>query len=361
MKIFYTIILTILLSSGLMNAQIVFSYDIDNSELDNIQVNIYARATDADEGLLAYTTAFYYNSADVFFEEYDEAPAQAIGWSTAGNFTISDVDRNNTSIPIDHNKRIELQQIDGNFAGAVISSTPVHIGTLVFATTAPRGFLAVGDIYMPTTDEDGSSIAYINTDFVDSDIAVEGAPLQNLLLPVNFSFFKASKQEDFSALSWQTSSETNNDYFNVERSADGKSFETIGKVAGNGTTTETQNYEFLDRTPHTGLNYYRLKQVDFNGAFEYSKIETVDFRDGTEGDVSIFPNPSVDYVQVSLDRAYDGVRVTNQLGQLVEVLPASLYESNQFKMDISHYSPGVYFLEARLGNEIVNKQFVKVK
>lgn len=190
----------------------------------------------------------------------------------------------------------------------------------------------------------------------------QGEPLlESLLLPVEFSYFNATKKDQNSFLSWETSSEINNDFFDIERSGDGRVFEKIGKVKGNGTTTETQNYEFIDREPFPGLNYYRLKQVDYNGDYEYSKVATVDFRTGTEGDVAIFPNPAVDYVNISLDRSYDGIRVTNSLGQLVEVLPAQLYESNQFRLDLTGYTPGVYFLEAKLGLEIVNKQFVKIK
>jgi hypothetical protein len=233
--------------------------------------------------------------------------------------------------------------------------------TLLFRVSVSSSTVAstIFSISNPSADVvPGGTLSLSNSIFGDRGVPGTSS---NTILPVNYRQFSALKVDNFTLLEWETVSEINNDFFDVERSADGRVFEKIGKVKGNGTTTETQNYEFIDREPFPGLNYYRLKQVDYNGDYEYSKVETVDFRTGTEGDVAIFPNPAVDYVNISLDRSYDGIRVTNSLGQLVEVLPAQLYESNQFRLDLTGYAPGVYFLEAKLGLEIVNKQFVKVK
>ncbi|WP_235296060.1 T9SS type A sorting domain-containing protein [Portibacter marinus] len=203
----------------------------------------------------------------------------------------------------------------------------------------------------------------INEPFMDggSQIILVDANQISALLPVELTSFTATAQEETSLLKWQTASEINNEYFDIERSADGRIFEKIGKVAGHGTTTVTQNYEFVDRAPLAGVNYYRLKQVDFNGEYEYTKIETVDFRDGSEGDIKVFPNPTTDFVNITFDRSYDVVTVTNQVGQIVKMIPPSEYKENFIKLNVSDFPNGVYFLEAKLGTELVHKQFVKIR
>lgn len=118
-------------------------------------------------------------------------------------------------------------------------------------------------------------------------------------LPVELLTFKARLQNDKVFLDWKTASETNNKGFNIERSADGKTWNTIGFVAGNGTTTKVQTYAFTDVTLiqsgllSIGVAYYRLRQVDFNGKEDLSKVESVDITslNRLSNMVHIFPNP----------------------------------------------------------------------
>jgi len=215
------------------------------------------------------------------------------------------------------------------------STGTFNVNTLSFSTVdfqgADGGFYYISYVAdnpfrltnMPLTSTNVFELALPGIDFTNAvmEMGVDFGPALgtkmevntvnqfNFLVPVELVYFRANKVDDASMLTWETSSEINNDFFDVERSADGKSFEAIGKILGNGTTTEVQNYE----------------------------------------------------VNVTLDRAYDGVKIVNQLGQFIENIPASEYESNQFKLDLSAYAPGVYFLEAKLGHEIVNKQFVKIQ
>ncbi|MBL7898925.1 MAG: T9SS type A sorting domain-containing protein, partial [Crocinitomicaceae bacterium] len=88
---------------------------------------------------------------------------------------------------------------------------------------------------------------------------------------------------------WVTKSENNNDYFVVQRSSDGANFEDLKNIDAAGNSNEEISYSWLDENPLSGLSYYRLKQVDFDGAISFSEIETVDFTD--ENDFVIYPNP----------------------------------------------------------------------
>lgn len=94
-------------------------------------------------------------------------------------------------------------------------------------------------------------------------------------LPVELTEFSAQLIKHQVHLTWQTATEINNDYFEVERSIDGFEWETIDRIKGAGNSTVILNYTTLDRHPKTGVSYYRLKQTDYDGTFAYSHIESI--------------------------------------------------------------------------------------
>jgi hypothetical protein len=96
-------------------------------------------------------------------------------------------------------------------------------------------------------------------------------------VPVELSRFDVKRQPKSTLLAWTTESESNNEAFHIEQSTDGKNFQTIGKVKGYGNSTIRQNYNFEHNTPSVGINYYRLKQVDFDGKTTYSPTRSILF------------------------------------------------------------------------------------
>ena len=114
-------------------------------------------------------------------------------------------------------------------------------------------------------------------------------------LPVELIHFDAQAAANHTAdLHWATASELNNNYFDVERSYDAIHWEWVGNVTGNGTTNQLTDYSFTDKSIATSQNmaYYRLKQVDFDGAFEYSDIRVVRFDGRAEMlEIAAYPNP----------------------------------------------------------------------
>jgi len=97
------------------------------------------------------------------------------------------------------------------------------------------------------------------------------------VLATSLNQFSVSKKENAALLNWSTLSETNNAGFGVERSKDAKSWEQIQFIKGNGTTTSTVNYNAIDNNPTKGTNYYRLKQIDNNGKYTYSSVQSLYF------------------------------------------------------------------------------------
>jgi hypothetical protein len=109
-----------------------------------------------------------------------------------------------------------------------------------------------------------------------STFTINGSSAPNTALPVEFLFFTASlNNQKQVVLNWATASELNNDFFTIERSVDGLTWEVVDLVNGSGTTSLRNDYSTIDPRPYSGLSYYRLKQTDFDGAFEYADIVSV--------------------------------------------------------------------------------------
>ncbi|MBS1637054.1 MAG: SBBP repeat-containing protein [Bacteroidetes bacterium] len=118
------------------------------------------------------------------------------------------------------------------------------------------------------------------------------AKLTNLnTLPIELLSFDAAKQDRMALLTWATATEHNNSYFVVEQSTDAKNFRQVGKVSAAGNSLETKHYSLRDSLPSVGINYYRLKQVDFDGHYSYSAIRSLNF-DDSGLPVKIYPNPA---------------------------------------------------------------------
>jgi hypothetical protein len=109
------------------------------------------------------------------------------------------------------------------------------------------------------------------------------------VLPVELTKFSSINNVNSLTLFWSTNTEFNNHYFSIEKSVKDFTFYEMGRIMGNGTSLTSNHYSFTDHSPQPGTNYYRLKQVDFNGTYTYSKVISVEFR--PERKISIYPNP----------------------------------------------------------------------
>jgi hypothetical protein len=158
------------------------------------------------------------------------------------------------------------------------------------------------------------------------------------VLPVELTYFRAELENNAAVLTFETSSEENNSHFEVQKAVDGKDFETIGIVNGNGTTLEVQEYSFVDSELENGTNYYRLKQFDFDGQFEYSDIVSIDYE---------------------FEKLNFGNVVTNEIQFRETVNEVLLYDTNGRllkqvnqvdRVDVSNLKIGVYFLKINKDN-----------
>jgi hypothetical protein len=142
-------------------------------------------------------------------------------------------------------------------------------------------------------------------------------------LPVEFLDLNAKVDNDHVNVYWSTASETNNNYFSVERSADGMNFEPLGNVKGAGNSNTVLLYGYIDDNPVKGVSYYRIKQTDFNGNFKYSKTVTVSFDNNNTG-VKITANSGMLNIMVNTPSSTSDVSNGSSIITLSPALPSNM-------------------------------------
>jgi Secretion system C-terminal sorting domain len=233
-------------------------------------------------------------------------------------------------------------------------------GTFTPAAGTPAAGLTPTDVGVsePSTAPIGSSIQLLTTGptttgwSYSSGSNSAGTYNSPLALPVRLASFNAESLQTGVALAWRTSEETNNSHFDVEHSTNAQSFEAIGRVGGQGNSDALNNYAFTHDSPRLGINYYRLKQVDFDGKFEYSRIESVYF-DGS-GSFRVYPNPTSDRLTVELPKDTEVSKL-----ELLDIVGRSLRQFNsREEVSLRSVPVGQYWLRVQTTNGLVLKQMV---
>ncbi|MBA3900192.1 MAG: T9SS type A sorting domain-containing protein [Bacteroidetes bacterium] len=183
-----------------------------------------------------------------------------------------------------------------------------------------------------------------------------------VVLPIELLSFKADFNGEFVELTWTTATEINNDYFIIERSNDARNFEPIQKIQGAGNSKELLNYKTLDRDPPGGVNYYRLKQVDFDESSGKSYLIAVNVVDKKEL-LTIQPNPvtdNTDIVFVSYVQEKISIQIFNASGKLVIDKDVNAAEgANKINFDFSSLNSGIYYVAIIGNNDVIRKRFIK--
>nr|MBA3707055.1 T9SS type A sorting domain-containing protein [Bacteroidota bacterium] len=183
-------------------------------------------------------------------------------------------------------------------------------------------------------------------------------------LPIELLSFEAIPKNNYVELKWITATETNNDFFTVERSKDASDFISIAVVKGSGNSTKILQYKTIDSNPLPGISYYRLKQTDFDGNISYSSIKTINFS-VAQFDFNIFPNPSATGDATIELKGKEGCEVVLKLYdaqgkelysriELIKQTGDTQISLNQF----SKLSSGVYFVVASSNNILIKKKLI---
>ena len=175
--------------------------------------------------------------------------------------------------------------------------------------------------------------------------------------------FTAVKHNQGGLVSWETASEKNADHFEVEGSRDGAVFSTIGTVKAAGVSAETRAYAFTDDRVLSGIYYYRLKTVDLDGRFEYSKTVSIDF--ATALTIQAYPNPLKEElrIDVGLDKnAGDiDVEIFDVVGRLTyqNRIPSGK-ENLHLTIATAGFAPGAYIVRVKSKDHLWRQKITKL-
>jgi hypothetical protein len=251
------------------------------------------------------------------------------------------------------------QSAIGNWRTASGATTAEITGTITMDNTTGRSNNAtiqtVGTNLSATVADDKLDVTRHTTPWMG---AFEG-----FILPIELLYFNAILHAKVVHLTWATAAEINNDFFTVERSANGKDFFAILNQKGAGNSNSTSFYSDIDREPLTGVSYYRLKQIDFNGQFTYSKMIAIDLSD-EKADV-IYPNPTngtVLYINLK-DRSNSNATyyIWDALGAMVAKDELTINEQGVGEISLQQHSSigiGSYYISIEAAPAFYHKKVV---
>jgi cytochrome c peroxidase len=182
----------------------------------------------------------------------------------------------------------------------------------------------------------GGSDLYTNEKWSDPFDANGDLDIINGVLPVELNYFEANQEDETIKIEWETLVEINNDGFEILHSQDSKDWDVLDFVQGN---NESSKYQYIHFDPSRGANYYRLKQIGFDGEFELSDIRFVSIEEIKE-EIKVYPNPTYDFVNISASTTFEVASIYDVNGQLIKQVNLN----GSTRIDLSELERGAYFI-----------------
>jgi len=277
--------------------------------------------------------------------------------------------------------------VSGNLPDTPINDIYIHTNN----PGNPNTFFVATDIGIFLTENDGTNWVEISENMPNTVIMhLDYSPSNQMLraathgrgvyeafvdfqIPVELISFSSTQIDKKMVLNWRTATETNNSHFEVERKFKNQDWEKLGVISGSGTITEYKDYFYEDdfsSLPYNGVVLYRLKQVDFNGTFEYSNVIATDVQFiPTEISISQnYPNPfnPTTTIKYWLNvEANARIKIYNSLGQEIEELLNSIQNSGNYSViwNAENYASGIYFYSFEVidkNNSLLHKEMKKL-
>jgi hypothetical protein len=228
-----------------------------------------------------------------------------------------------------------------------VSSFIEKVADLCLAGWDGKSWIMIGPKSTATGLTENSTITGTIPDSVNITALAIGISSE---LPVTLVSFTGKAIEHTSTLAWATTEEINASHFEIERSGDARIFETIGKVDAKGESKALVTYDFTDNNPFPGTNYYRLKQVDFDGSYAYSRTISIHFDDSER--ISVYPNPVADLLRVESDVPVTSLEISDVKGMKIEgaIVPpsgpsAGMSGTNIRQIDLRGKPSGIYVVK----------------
>lgn len=358
MKHYSVFLLLTFLSLGQLSAQnAVFSLSVVNSG-NTSTVSIFARATAATgNNLLGFASYLYYDNTKATVTGFNSTPITGApyNWGTANQTTTTAAA--NPNIPISNTGAFFYQNLDDNFVGINLPTTPVLLLTVTLNIISGNG----GYVYLGQSNQ-VPGLAYTDTNFDSYDVIVEGA--NGIVVPVKLTHFQAEAKGMDALLTWETATEQNLSHYDIERSTDQRHWQWVGQSNGQSNTYTSALYHWTDanalRNAGGEYLYYRLKMVDTDGSFEYSPIRSVQVSKSGQI-VRIQPNPVSETLHIYLPDMDRDAAVTATLYDFTGKLVLQMSCDASTVMDVSTLPQGMYTLQLTERNTILATERVAVQ
>ncbi|GLU53999.1 Ig-like domain-containing protein [Dyadobacter frigoris] len=236
-----------------------------------------------------------------------------------------------------------LRVFSYNISGEGLFAVNYLTGVVTFTPVA--GFVGTSAINYVVQDLNGE---FSNQAAITVDVTAKP-------LPVTLAVFIVSKEARMAKLNWETTAETNSDHFEIQHSITGKKWSKIGEVVSEGESTMKKSYTFTDLNPANGGNLYRLKMIDKDAAFTYSRIQSVTFETGN--DLSVYPNPVASELFIRDYSAVTRILITDLMGRTV-------YQSGvptTGTINVTTLPTGMYIMNTTWINGPVSSQKIVVR
>jgi len=225
------------------------------------------------------------------------------------------------------------------------------------------GLVSADDLILVGPFDTGSLYSLYVTDENNCGASVTSQSIVCEKLPIDLISYTGKAQAQGNMLKWVTASETENAYFTLEHSTDGNSFKAITTIEGAGTISNPQSYNFLHRDAPAGISYYKLWQTDLNGTKNYVGIVSLTRGEVSLNITSILPIPVLEFVELSytsISESQAQLQIFDALGRnMVDMSILSNTGINDRTIDVSSFTPGIYFLTISQGDDAVTEKFIK--
>jgi hypothetical protein len=280
-----------------------------------------------------------------------------VGWTNGNGQGRLVVARLTTTAPVApvNNKLYRANPVFGALDSTGLGNYVIYSGT--GSSVVSTGLANLTDYTYDVYEYNGK---YMHINFA-------GASSNNAPTPVKLTSFTVTAKGNDALLNWTTASETNNKGFEIERSANGRTFEKINFVNGAGNSSKVINYNLVDKNvwlPGVSEVYYRLKQVDFDGKYAYSQVVRVNKNVKEANALSVFPNPYSNDYSISFTAINEGsatVEMMDLQGKVVAVKNAAVVNGvNTISMnEASTVRAGIYFVRININGEMQTLKLVK--
>lgn len=257
--------------------------------------------------------------------------------------------------------------VTGNFvaSGGSVSSNGGDVVVQGNVTSSGSSDITTsGDFYVYGTVSSSGGSSFTGSYADEATLSSENSSLYSLAsggtLPVSFLYVKAEASADNIMIKWATASELNNDFFTVERSKDGVNFEEVATATGAGTSHEVNNYQVEDANAFNGVNYYRVKQTDFDGAYDYSGVIKVMNNAVADVQLKMFPNPAVSEVKIDISSMGSNVMIN-----IIDINGGSVYSGDfdadftaTAEIDLTSLPKGMYYVNLKTDAHSVTKNLI---